>query len=303
MSRTRTLFSALGVLLALALVATLLVLLDSDPETSPGPSADDLAARIQTFTAALSAGQDYRPPNQAERAEATRGFSTLISKDVPTDAELTDLGFTVTDLVDPVTHRPYTVAQNEPGTDRAWGLYLIDRSAPPSLAIEVPHPAFDLRTELFGLDFFRRTPGAVLLVAGAHRRADGSRADVAHETDSVFHVVATDLAGRGLAQVQLHGFDNSSAPGYDVVLSTGATPAGGPARRLADRFTAAGLDVCRAWEQSCVGLEGNTNVQGQLAEADGTTFLHVEMNRTLRNDDDRRADVVTALAEAKLPQP
>jgi hypothetical protein len=303
MSRTRTLVSALGVLLALGLVATLLVLLDSDPATSAGPGVDDLSERIQTFTAALSAGQDYRSPKQSERAEAARGFGTLIDREVPSDTELTGLGFTVTDLVDPVTQRPYTVAQNEPGTDRAWGLYLIDRSAPPSLAIEVPHPAFDLRTELFGLDFFRRTPGAVLLVAGAHRRADGSRADVAHETDSVFHVVATDLAGRGLAQVQLHGFDNTSAPGYDVVLSTGATEAGGPGHRLADRFTATGLDVCRAWEQSCVGLEGNTNVQGQLAEADHTTFLHVEMNRTLRNDATRRADVVTALTEAKLNVP
>ncbi|MCU1681969.1 MAG: Conserved putative secreted protein [Amycolatopsis sp.] len=299
MSRTRTLVSALGIFLSLGLVATLLVLLDSDPAADPAV-VDELGARIATFTAAMSAGQEYRPPNPAERTVAARGFGAELGKDIPTNADLERLGFTVADLVDSVTRRPYTLVQNEPGTDRAWGLYLVDRSAPPSLAVEVPHPAFDLRTELFGLDLFRRNPGAVLLVAGAHRRADGSRADVAHEADSVFHVVATGLAGRGLTQVQLHGFDNQSAPGYDVVLSTGATPAGGPAHRLADGFKAAGLDVCRAWEQSCAGLEGNTNVQGQLAETDGTTFLHVEMNRTLREDNNRRADVVTALVDAKL---
>jgi hypothetical protein len=299
MSRTRTLVSAVSVLFAIGLVSTLLALLGSDPAADPSV-VDDLGARIQTFTAAMSAGQQYRPPNPAERTAAARGFGAELAKDGPTDADLKRLGFTVADLVDPVTRRPYTLMQNEPGTDRAWGLYLIDRSARPSLAIEVPHPAFDLRTELFGLDLFRRTPGAVLLIAGAHRRADGSRADVAHEADSVFHVVATDLAGRGLTQVQLHGFENQSAPGYDVVLSTGATPAAGPAHRLADQFKATGLDVCRAWEQSCVGLEGNTNVQGQLAETDGTTFLHVEMNRTLRDNDNRRADVITALVDAKL---
>ncbi|MEV6898927.1 hypothetical protein [Amycolatopsis sp. NPDC051372] len=50
-------------------------------------------------------------------------------------------------------------------------MYVIDRSAPPSLVVEVPHPGFDLRTELFGVDLFRQVPGAVLLVAGAHRKA------------------------------------------------------------------------------------------------------------------------------------
>jgi hypothetical protein len=119
----------------------------------------------------------------------------------------------------------------------------------------------------------------------------------------VFHVVAAALAGRGLAQVQLHGFDNLSAPGYDVVLSTGTTPARGPAVRLADRFGAAGLTVCRAWAQTCAGLEGTTNVQGQLATTDGTTFLHVELNRTLRDDDHRRATVVAALAAADVTRP
>ncbi|WP_051735977.1 hypothetical protein [Amycolatopsis rifamycinica] len=89
----------------------------------------------------------------------------------------------------------------------------------------MPHPAFDLRTELFGIDLFRRVPGAVLLVAGAHRKADDSKADVAHEEDSVFHVVATALAGRGLPQVQLHGFHDQNLPSTDIVLSSGATTA------------------------------------------------------------------------------
>ncbi len=296
MSCKQAALSALALLVVPA-VAALLVLL-TGPAATPSP-ADPLTARIESFTSALSADQPYRPPDAAERATAARGFAGLISRTGP--AGLAKLGFTVEDLVDPVTGRPYTLVRNEPGTGRAWGLYLVDRSAPPSLAVEVPHPAFDLRTELFGLDLFRRTPGAVLMIAGAHRKADGDRADVAHEAGSVFHVVAADLAGRGLAQLQLHGFDDASAPGYDVVLSAGAGRVGGAAVRLGDGFAQAGLTPCRAWARACAGLEGETNVQGQLAEADGTVFLHVELSRTVRDDD--RALVGKVLVEAKIGSP
>ena len=56
-------------------------------------------------------------------------------RDQTSDADLAKLGFSITDLVDPVTHRPFTLIQNEPGTERAWGMYLIDRTAAPSLAV------------------------------------------------------------------------------------------------------------------------------------------------------------------------
>ena len=121
---------------------------------------------------------------------------------------LTDLGFSVVDGVDAVTGRPYTLAVNEPDSERAWGMYVVDRSAPPSVVVEVPHPAFDLRTELFGLAYFRQVPGAVLLIAGAHRKANRSKADVAHEENSLFQVAATELARRGrLAPLRGAGAD------------------------------------------------------------------------------------------------
>lgn len=79
----------------------------------------------------------------------------------------------------------------------------------------------------------------------------------------MFHVVAADLAGRGLAQV--------------------------------------GLTPCRAWARACAGLEGETNVQGRLAEADGTVFRHVELSRTVRDGD--RALVGNALVKARIGLP
>lgn len=289
-----------GVVVALGLALTLVLVLGDDEPPPPAPEAG-LDSLVTKFTSGLSADQEYRSPKSDERRTAATGFAAVLDRRGTADFER--LGFSVRDGVDPATGRPYTIAVNETGTDRAWGMYVIDRSAPPSLVVEVPHPAFDLRTELFGVDLFRRVPGAVLLVAGAHRKADDSHADVAHEEDSVFHVVATALAGRGLAQVQLHGFHDQNLPSTDVVLSSGATVAGDAARRAADRLTADGFAVCRAWEERCKGLEGTTNVQGKMAASDDTVFLHVEMSRTVRESPERRADVVRALTEADLAQP
>ena len=300
MSRKRAVLSILAVLVVLFLVTVATMVIGPGAKGGTIANPDELTTRIENFTNAMSARQPYRPPTDAERSVAARGFADLIRQDRPTNADLASLGFTVADFVDPVTHRPYTLIQNAPGTDRAWGLYLIDRSAPPSLAVEVPHPAFDLHSELFGLDLFRQTPGAVLIMAGAHRRADGNRADVAHDPDSMFQVMASNLVGRGLPQVQLHGFDNASAPGYDIVLSTGATAAGNPALRLGKGLRAVGLATCEAWAQVCAGLEGNTNVQGQLAKTSGTVFLHVEMSRTVRDSSVFRSIVGKALAAAQL---
>ncbi|MGW3999654.1 hypothetical protein ACWEF6_39695 [Amycolatopsis sp. NPDC004772] len=237
---------------------------------------------LRSFTAAQSTRRPYRHPTAAELETAGTGFAAWLDG---RPHDLPDLGFSVDDDV---------VAQ-EPGTERAWGLYAIDRSAPPSLVVEVPHPSSDLRTDRIGLALFRRVPGAVLAVAGAHRR----REDPAHDPRTVFHVVSTLLARRGLPQVQLHGFNDRTMPAADVVVSAGAAEAGDAARRAADRLEAAGFRVRRAWADPCRGLAGTTNVQSQAAG--GAPFLHVELNRTTRET--RRDDVVRALAEADLRKP
>jgi hypothetical protein len=238
---------------------------------------------LRAFTAAQSARQPYRVPTPAELRTAERGFADFLDH---RPHDLGELGFSV---------EGGTLAVQEPGTERAWGLYTIDRLVPPSLVIEVPHASSDLRTDRIGLALFRQVPGAVLAIGGAHRR----REDPAHETRSVFHVVTTLLARRGLPQVQLHGFGDTTLTSADVVLSAGAAEAGDAARRAADRFAAGGFRVCRAWDEPCRGLAGTTNVQSQAAA--GTPFLHVELSRTVRET--RRADVVRALVDADLRKP
>jgi hypothetical protein len=164
--------------------------------------------------------------------------------------------------------------------------------------IEVPHPNFDLDTEQVGVQLYRALPGSAVLIAGAHRRAAGGLADVAHNANSLFNLVAEALARKGLPQVQLHGYEDGSLPGTGVVVSAGATEHTALHERIADRIAANGTVVCRAWRESCGNLEGTTNVQGQDADSIGAVFAHVESDSEIRSDPTLRARLVAALAGA-----
>jgi hypothetical protein len=257
----------------------------------------DLEHRVEDFAGALSPDAPYRAPRSDERGTALAGLLPLLDGTATSADTLRPLGFTVESGVDDVSGRPFVLAATEPGTERGWGMYIADRSTAPRLVIEVPHPNADLDTEALGIELYRRTPGAVVLIAGAHRRAAGERADVAHHTDALFHAVAGELAQRGLPQVQLHGFDEQSLPGYDVVVSAGRARPGPAATRVADRI---GPSACRGWDDECGKLEGTTNVQGKFAAEHGFVFLHIEVTGRLRESVPARAELARALAEADV---
>jgi hypothetical protein len=266
----------------------------------PAPRVD-LEHRVVAFAGALSPGAPYRAPHLDERGTALAGLMPLLDGTATSADILRPLGFTVDSGVDEVSGRPFVLATTEPGAEQGWGMYIADRSTTPRLVIEVPHPNADRDTEALGIELYRRTPGAVVLIAGAHRRAAGERADVAHHTDTLFHAVARGFAERGLPQVQLHGFDEQSLPGYDVVVSTGQARQGPAARRVADRVEAAGLTACRGWDDECGKLEGTTNVQGRAAAEHGFVFLHIEVTGRLRESVASRAELARALADADVP--
>ena len=67
-----------------------------------------------------------------------------------------------------------------------------------------------------------------LLLAGAHRHANGNQtADVAHITNSVFHVIHETWGGQNGENTawQIHGYGTNSYPqfpiGHEAILSTG----------------------------------------------------------------------------------
>jgi hypothetical protein len=265
----------------------------------PRPSTD-LGPEVRRFAAGLDAGAPYRPPEPSERRQLVSALHMLRAGDAGRATELAAaLGFTVRTGIDAATGRAFGLAVN-PAGDQAWGWYLVDLSAPTRLVVEVPHPKADLRTEEIGLALYREVPGSLLAVSGTHRRVASGAGDVAHRADSMFHAVVTDLAARGLPQVQLHGFADASLPDVDVVISPGAGDAGDSVRRLAERIDDVALDVCRSWRSNRGGLEGTRNEQGRDAAERGTVFAHVEMSRGVREDRAAWPRLVRAIGRADL---
>ena len=259
---------------------------------------DTLDAALARVVGGLDPNGPYRPPTGEEGRQALTGTERLLSGDTVAAQEPFDpLGMDTSTAVDAATGRAYALAVSRPYTERSWGLLVIDLTAPgPHLVLEVPHPVADQDSEHIGLALFRAIPGAVLLVAGAHRRAANRTADVAHQPDSLFHAIATHLADTGLGQLQLHGYHDESLPSHEIVISAGAGQPGPLVRHAADRLAAGGFDVCRVWRRDCGSLEGRRNAQGRAAAEHGHPFVHLEINRSTRADPDRRATLIAALA-------
>jgi hypothetical protein len=234
---------------------------------------------------AMSPDDPYRPPSPAERDAGAAGLRAVLAGEHAPG--LAGLGFTVAD------GRGCTVIAGETGTDRAWGAVVVDGSGPPRRVIAVPHPIADRLTAAVGLALFQAAPGSALLLAGTHRRASGGAADVAHRTDSMFHVFAGVLAEHAPVEVQPHGYAVATLPEFDVVVSPGAAELTGAHPALRDALSAKGFRVRPGWTGL---LDGASNVQGVAAAARGTAFLHLELAPRARTDPAARAEVVDAVA-------
>ncbi|WP_262702552.1 MULTISPECIES: hypothetical protein [Streptomyces] len=295
---------------------------DDNGRASEGARAPEvpLERRITDFTAGLDPDGDYREPRRAER-RAVADAVGLILDGHPARARplLAAVGFRLRTLTEAGTEtgtgrgtdadsgtgtgtgtgRRYAELSDRTGDGpdpRGWARVYVDLSAPVRWSVQVPHPVSDADTERLGARVFLGSPGGVLVLAGAHRRAgEDDAADAAHRTDSVFDAVCDELARRGLPGVQLHGFADDSAPGRDVVASTGKGRAGRPAaRHLAAALTARHFSVCRAWVRDC-RLEGRDNVQGRRAATERVPFLHIEFARSVRASDRQIGQAVAAI--------
>jgi hypothetical protein len=191
----------------------------------------------------------YRSPDAGELAIGVRGLASLRRND-PTGASaaLSSLGFTVTadhdtGSADPVTWpggRPYLLAVSESGTEREWGLYLLDTSTWLRLCIAVPHTHYDENCHALALRLWRKIPGSLLMMATVHRNTPwaghpGGVADQADEVDSLFHHASTDVfVATNVPMVQIHGCKDGY--GYGAVVSTGSAHLTLPALRIADQL-------------------------------------------------------------------
>ncbi|WP_447006788.1 hypothetical protein ACRAKI_10110 [Saccharothrix isguenensis] len=268
-----------------------------DPKPPDEAPSTGLGTRLDDFAAALREDAAYAPPDGRQRRAFVEGISSLSEGSYEAVDALRALGLTVERGTDAHTGRPYAAVASAPDAEHGWGFYVIDLSRPARVVVQVPHPANDLRTGEIGLELFRRVPGAVLAVAGTHRRAANGAGDAAHRTDSAFHALAGEHSRQGLPQVQVHGFDDGSLPSADVVLSPGPGQAGDLVKRVASALDEE-LRVCRAWERECGELEGRRNKQGEVAAGHDAVFVHLEVNRTVRDDPSAWQEVVRVFADA-----
>ncbi|AOR31506.1 hypothetical protein BFF78_11030 [Streptomyces fodineus] len=299
---------AILLLVVTALAGGLTVLLRTPGGTSrpaPAPQGDgqiDLAREVADYTSRFAPGRGYQPPGAADRQDIATAVGLLLDGHrKQAEQRLSQRDFAVRTVVDRPSGRHFAEVADRTDTavtPRGWGRVYIDLDHRPNWSVQVPHPGFDLGTEQLGVRVLRGSPGGILVIAGAHRKAGvGNSADVAHRQDTVFHAICAELARRRMPGIQLHGFAASAAPGYDVVASTGAGSAGRPeGGELADALGGHGFRVCRAWVRPCP-LEGRTNVQGQVAEADHVPFLHVEFSPEVRAGGRPAERAAAAIAE------
>jgi hypothetical protein len=259
------------------------------------------ATWLSTYVAAMSSGQPYREPTGPEATNLVSGVRRLAQSMDP-GTLLSANGYTVTTGIETASGRPYVLAVNEPGTNRAWGAFLIDLSEPIRTIIEIPHPASDTSSPWFGLRHWQLVPGALLVVAGAHKDAASGLANPTTHTGSLLHIVTAALAAYGIPQTQWHGYADATAPTHQVVISAGAATAGDAIKAAADQIAGAGFTVGRGWDGTGdTGLIGASNVQGATADAMGTAFVHLEMNATVRADTALSERLVRAVVDSDTP--
>lgn len=266
--------TAIG-LAAVVAAVVIVTLTRPGPRRPPTNEAVDLHAEVREFVTAQTS-RGYLPADAKERETFGEGVAALLRQETDAAARVfQQIEYRVRVRVDLGGNR-FAEAYDASGDARGWGRVLVDLRAAPRLVVEVPHPGADRGSELLGVAMSRRTPGAVLLIAGAYRRA-ASGADVAHATSSAFQSAHEEAVALGLPVVQLHGFAAESAAGRDVVVSAGPELRGTLAVRVANGVSRAGFAVCRSWVTECPGLEGTTNVQANWSDRHGGQFAHVEV--------------------------
>jgi hypothetical protein len=265
-------------------------------------SLPDFIRQMRDFMPAEGSNGYVVPSAEDRQAFATAARALLAGDVARAEAALGNYpGFEVLDLRDP-TSGAYLALAEKPPLTRGWGFFLFARApSRPAMVLEMPHPLADRDSELAGAEAATRLHPAAVLFAGAHRYADAlRRSDVAHTPQSVFETVHEVLLGAGRVMIQLHGFSATGHVGYpELVMSTGTVAPDAAAKDLCARIVTSGID-CSLFDGSAyLDLGAQDNVQGaamRAAPGGGGQFLHLETAETIRDQPERLALVVDALA-------
>lgn len=288
-------------------IATLLVLAVLPTTILPQPAAiqadppcviadsGDLADEIRTISDQMpGAGSDgMLVPTSTQMAAWETLMQALTDGHLATACDLIqDNGFPyqIVRYVDTGNNdtRYLMLKENTP-ISTGWGTYVLqDSGLFRDIAIEIPHPRYDMQTDEQGVDIFRQLNAHALLMAGTHRCAnsayspcDGSttvcsggtpepyrESDVSHATQTMFHISHRVLVECGFHTVaaQFHGNGNASCP--DLFISNTTCTPGERASRLYTNAVSEcsddgySIDIADCLDPECP-LKGSTNVQGR----------------------------------------
>ena len=237
------------------------------------------------------------PPTKAERADFNRLVSLIVSNELADTTLLVGQNnYTLNYYVDRGDDEAmsYLLREKRP-IEKGWGLYAIRLNSSSNIIVEAPHPLFDRRTPSVALDIYRALDARALLIAGAHRNANGTgTADAAHDKNTIFHTVhetlSKDIAATSgdVVVLQIHGFHTSKHDGYPAVVIGFGREIQPAESLLAQELEAAlverGVNVGLCTGDVWLDLCGAKNVQA--AAMGGGAFLHIEMDEELRRNDD-----------------
>ncbi len=274
----------------------------------PSPIRGDLGSLVHGFASAIPGpgSEGYDEPSPRERTELATAFRELVAGDIRgAETVAAPFGYSVVRYTDTATNQPLLILAERQGSDgrwpHAWGLYIHAPGSSSSVTVEVPHPVFDINSEIVGTVLFRAVEASNLFIAGAERNANrNGSADVAHNGRSVFQAIHDSILERSGIIVQPHGFEGAGSERSfgDLVVSSGSAPADPIAARVSGALERAGFKVCLYDGTRCRSLGATTNVQGIAARAAGAHFLHLEMSPRLRDSSrliSRLADAVASV--------
>lgn len=282
---------------------------------SPRAVTGDLSARVDAVQDAMPrrGEEGFDPPSDTELTHWRDLVGALVEKDTTTARSLAAdhaPSYQVISFTDTTSRQTYFLLQEVPTVERGWGSVVVNPDPVRHLAVEVPHPVFDLDTYQQGVDLFLQSGARLLLMAGTHRCSnqapspcDGQTSvcndgqyhisDMAHVVEAPFQVTHEVMTNQWpkITSLSLHGNGNDDCE--TVFLSGGVPEESSPViDDLAQALDNRGVEVGVPGASACP-LVGSTNVQGRYTNGASTPctdaasetegrFIHVEQRRSFR---------------------
>lgn len=192
----------------------------------------------------------------------------------------------------------YDIIRESRPVQRAWGSYIYNEHFAKRLNIQVNHPIDDVNALGIGVDLFRYSHAAWLMIAGTSKRASTSRnsADIARTQQSVFQRIHESLTDQTSLSLSIHSFNKKYYQDpityTDVVLSNGTTTdeqwgISQISLTFRDSLRNAGFYCSLAmYDSGYASLSANTNSQGIFSNesAGFGHWINIELSNSIREN-------------------